>query len=125
MQLSQASKSEFIPTFSPVGPRKYLGPLGHTRFSVMQPLSLSASLASGERLASSLQQPQYCECHLAPTCTCFLNEKRSRETRDSPKASELVGSRTDLYLVKIDRKPLVDSLHLRVCTALHLQCVAQ
>lgn len=52
--------------FLPVGPRKYLDPLGHTRFSVMQSLSLSASLASGERLASSLQQPQYCECHIAP-----------------------------------------------------------
>lgn len=107
--------------FLPVGPRKCLGPLGHTRFSVMQPLSLFASLASGERLASLFQQPQNATEHLPSTC--FLNEKRSRETCDSPKASELVGSRTDLYLVKIDRKPLVDSFHLCVCTPLHVQCV--
>ena len=44
---------------------------------------------------------------------------------DSPKASELVGSRADLNSVKIDRKPHVDSRHLCVCTLLHPQCLAQ
>lgn len=125
MQLSQAPKSEFIPTFSLWAqentwtPWVTLASQSCNLFPFLPPLPVERDLPPRSSSLSTVNAT----LHLPSTC--FLNEKRSTETCDSPKASELVGSRTDLYLVKIDRKPPVDSFHLCVCTALHLQCVAQ